>query len=462
MKRIFIVIAVSVMTFAFTGCGIYKKYSSPSDISSNAFGTSEEVTAAQSDNSIAELSWREFFTDPLLQQLIDTALAHNTDVQSARINVEKAQASLKAAKLAYCPSISFAPSGSVSSAVGSNGASPAAWVYNVPLQLDWNIGFAGSVTVNKRKANAVLLQAEAQREVVQSNIISMGAQQYSLLQILDRQLEILISTDSLWDKSLETQQVLWENGKSYSTAVSQMESSNLSVKTQIVDVRRNIRQVENSICRLLAMSPQPIARNAWGSYTLPERFGTGVPAQLLSNRPDIRLADHQLEEAFYNTAAARAAFYPSISLQGLIGWTNNLGTIVNPGQLLLQAAASLMQPIFARGKLKANLKVSQLTEEDLLNRYVQTVVNAGNQVNEALADCQAAKEKDVFYKRQVEVLQEAYTGTHELMDNGKASYLEVLTAQESLLSAQLNEAMNLYNASQAVIALYIALGGGAK
>ena len=412
--------------------------------------------------SIAELSWREFFTDPLLQNLIDSALAHNTDVQSARINVEKAQVALKAAKLAYCPSLTFAPSGSVSSAVGSDGASPAAWVYNVPLQLDWNIGFAGSVTVNKRKANAVLLQAEAQREVVQSNILSMVAQQYSMLQILDRQLEILLSTDSLWDKSLETQQALWENGKSYSTAVSQMESSNLSVKTQIVDVRRNIRQVENSICRLLAMSPQPIARNAWSSYTLPERFSIGVPAQMLLNRPDIRLADHQLEEAFYNTAAARAAFYPSISLQGLIGWTNNLGTIVNPGQLLLQAAASLMQPIFARGKLKANLKVSQLTEEDLLNRYVQTVINAGNQVNEALADCQAAKEKDAFYKRQVEVLKEAYTGTHELMDNGKASYLEVLTAQESLLSAQLNEAMNLYNASQAIIALYIALGGATK
>ena len=462
MKKIVIILAISIVSLAFTGCNVYKKYSSPSEISSNAFGTSEEVTAAQSDSSIAELSWREFFTDPLLQQLINTALAHNTDVQSARINVEKAQAALKAAKLAYWPSITFAPSASVSSAVGGNGATPAAFVYNVPLQLDWNIGFAGSVTINKRKANAVLLQAEAQREVVQANIISMVAQQYSMLQILDRQLEILLSTDSLWDKSLETQQVLWENGKSYSTAVSQMESSNLSVKTQIVDVRRNIRQVENSICRLLALPPQPIARNAWGAYTLPERFGTGVPAQLLSNRPDIRLADHQLEEAFYNTAAARAAFYPSISLQGLIGWTNNLGTIVNPGQLLLQAAASLMQPIFSHGKLKANLKVSQLTEEDLLNKYVQTVINAGNQVNEALADCQAVKEKDVFYKRQVEVLQEAYTGTHELMDNGKASYLEVLTAQESLLSAQLNEAMNLYNGSQAVIALYIALGGATK
>lgn len=450
------------MCVAFTGCGIYKKYTSQSQVSSHIYGTTENVMTTQNEKSIAELSWREFFTDPLLGQLIDTALARNTDIQSARINVEKAQVALKAAKLAYCPSLTFAPSGSVSSVIGSNGASPAAWAYNVPLQLDWNIGFAGSVTVNKRKANAVLLQTEAQQEVVQANIISMVAQQYILLQILDRQLEILTSTDSLWNKSLETQKVLWENGKSYSTAVSQMESSNLSVKAQIVDVRRNIQQVENTICRLLAITPQPIARNTWGAYAIPERFNTGVPSQLLTNRPDIRLADHQLEEAFYNTAAARAAFYPSISLQGIVGWTNNLGTIVNPGQLLLQAAASLMQPIFSQGKLKANLKVSKLTQEDLLNQYVQTVINAGNQVNEALADCQAALEKDAYYKRQVAVLQDAYTGTHELMDNGKASYLEVLTAQESLLSAQLNEAMNLYNGSQAIIALYIALGGATK
>ena len=124
--------------------------------------------------------------------------------------------------------------------------------------------------------------------------------------------------------------------------------------------------------------------------------------------------------------------------------------------------ASLTQPIFARGKLLANLKVNKLTQEDVQNKYVQTVIDAGNQVNEAMADCKAAKEKDVLYKRQVAVLKDAYDGTHELMDNGKASYLEVLTAQESLLNAQLNEAMNLYDGSQALIALYIALGGGSK
>jgi len=296
--------------------------------------------------------------------------------------------------------------------------------------------------------------------------------------VLDRQLDILIQTDSLWNKSLETEQALWENGKAYSTAVNQMEASYLSVKTQIADTRRNIRAVENSICKLLAVSPQHINRQKWGSSTLhhaesmddaearmfdSKYMKIGIPAQMLENRPDIRMANHAMEEAFYNTAAARSAFYPSITLSGSLGWTNNSGMgIVDPGKLLWNAVAQLTQPIFARGKLTANKKIAQLTEEDLQKKYVQTVINAGNEVNEAMADCMTAREKHAYLQRQVQVLHEAYTGTHELMDNGKASYIEVLRAQESLLEAQLGSAMNMYDGAQAVIALYIALGGGAK
>ena len=189
----------------------------------------------------------------------------------------------------------------------------------------------------------------------------------------------------------------------------------------------------------------------------------GVPAMMLENRPDIRMANHAMEEAFYNTQAARAAFFPNITLTGIAGWTNSAGgMVIDPGKLLLSFVGQLTQPIFARGKINANYKISKLTEEDLQKKYVQTVINAGNQVNEAMADCLTAREKHGYFHRQVEVLYDAYSGTHELMDNGKASYLEVLTAQESLLNAQLSEAMNMYDAAQAVIALYIALGGGTK
>jgi NodT family efflux transporter outer membrane factor (OMF) lipoprotein len=468
MKRPLCFIAATAVSFLLTGCGLYNKYEQKVEGPADAFGTIENANVG--GESLARMSWREFFTDPLLQQLVEKALANNTDLNSARINVEKSEISLKTKRMAYLPSLYFSPQGTLSK-FGSGSWSKS---YSLPLQLSLDVDVFGSITNKKRAAKAVLLQSQVTEEATRSNLISTLAQQYFRLQLLDRELDILIETDSLWAASLETQKALYENGQAYSTAVNQQESSWLDVKTQIADIRRSIRSTENDICDLLCITPQHIARTKWRSaaqyHTSAEgqrMFDTtfirlGVPADMLNLRPDIRLANYYMEEAFYNTQAARAAFFPSITLSGEAGWTNNGGIIVNPGKLLLQAVGSLSQPIFARGQLKANLKTSKLTEEDLQKKYVQAVIDAGNEVNEAMADCMTAREKHQYYHRQVEVLHEAYVGTHELMDNGKASYLEVLTAQESLLSAQLNEASNLYSGAQAIIALYIALGGGTK
>ena len=470
------IIPMIAATLSLTGCGLYDKYEQKAEDPANVFGLSEGDGSAvvTGGTSLSQMSWREFFTDPLLQQLIEQVLANNTDLNSARIAVEKSEASLKAAKMAYLPSLYFSPQGTLA----KFDKNPWSKSYNLPLQLSVDVDVFGSITNKKRASQAVLLQAQMGKEAVMTNLISATAQQYYMLQLLDRQLEILTQTDSLWNASLDTQKSLYENGKSYSTAVNQMESSYLNVKTQIVDTRRNIRATENALCRLLAITPQHINRKTWGSSALhdPHAQGNtgqrmfdaqflriGVPASMLELRPDIRMANHAMEEAFYNTQAARAAFFPSITLTGTAGWTNSGGgQVMDPGKLLLNFVGQLTQPIFARGKLKANLKINQLTQEDLQKKYVQTVIDAGNQVNEAMADCEAAREKYGYYRRQVEVLYDAYVGTHELMDNGKASYLEVLTAQESLLSAQLSEAANMYKGAQAVIALYIALGGGVK
>ena len=472
MKRLSNIIVAAAVSMMLTGCGLYNKYEQDTQVPSDAFGTEESIQAASGETTLAQMSWREFFTDPLLQQLIEQVLTNNTDLNSARIAVEKSEAALKAAKLAYLPSLYLSPQGTLAKFDDN----PWSKTYTLPLQMSMDIDVFGSITNKKRAAQAVLLQAQMQQEAIRSNLVSITAQQYFMLQLLDHQMEILTMTDSLWNASLETQKSLWENGKSYSTAVNQMESSYLNVKTQIVDTRRNIRATENAICRLLAITPQHIARSKWGTSALDKRpdnssqrvFDTeylkiGVPANLLELRPDIRMANHTMEEAFYNTQAARAAFFPNITLTGMIGWTNSAGgVVIDPGKLLLSFVGQLTQPIFERGKISANYKISKLTQEDLQKKYVQTVIEAGNQVNEAMADCQVAREKHDYYHRQVEVLYDAYAGTHELMDNGKASYLEVLTAQESLLSAQLSEAMNMYNGAQAVIALYIALGGGTK
>lgn len=459
MKKSYNIIILCIAALSLAGCdtlkSLHSEYKSQATVPADVFG--ENVTLTGDSTSIAELSWREFFTDPLLQRLIDTALTRNTDINSARIAIQQSEASLAAAKQGFFPSVVFSPSGSISS-FGSETAK----TYNVPLQVNWDIDAFGSIKSNKRKSEALLMQAKTAEQAVKASIISAVAQQYCTLLLLDQQQEILMATDSLWKISLDTQKTLWENGKSYSTAVNQMESSYLNVKTSIVDNRRNIREVENAICSLLAITPRHIERSHLGSYSLPRALETGVPAMLLQYRPDVKMADYAMAEAFYNTQAARAAFYPSISLQGLAGWTNNAGAIVNPGKILLNAVASLTQPVYTQGKLKANLKINQLEQEKMMNQYVQTVIDAGNEVNEALADYQAAVEKHDYYQRQVEVLKDAYRGTHELMDNGKAIYLEVLTAQETLLNAQLNQAVNMYNGAMGVIALYIALGGATR
>ena len=463
-----IIIAAAVSTML-TGCGLYNKYEKTVEEPAGVFGNSQDIVSASSESTIADMSWREFFTDPMLQNLIEQALANNTDLNTARINIEKSQISLKTKKLAYLPSVSFSPQGSLSSFDGAKATKS----YTIPLDVSWDVDLFGSITNKKRAAQAALLQAQMTEEATRSNLISTIAQEYFLLQLLDREMEILIETDSLWKASLDTQEALYENGQAYLTAVNQQESSWLDVKLQIVAMRRSIRATENEICSLLCITPQHIERSHWGAEAqyhsategqrlFEERYmKIGVPAQMLERRPDIRLANYYMEEAFYNTQAARAAFFPSITLSGEVGWTNN-GGIVNPSKLLWQLVGSLTQPIFARGQIKGNYKIAQLTEENLKKKYVQAVIDAGNDVNEAIADCMTAREKHSYYNRQVEVLHEAYYGTHELMDNGKATYIEVLKAQESLLSAQLNEAENLYNGAQGVIALYVALGGGTK
>ena len=468
MKRLSNIIVAAAVSMMLTGCGLYNKYEKTVQDPTDPFGTTQDVTSATSETSIADMSWREFFTDSQLQQLIEQALANNTDLNSARINIEKSQISLRTKKLAFLPSLYFSPQGSLSSFDGAKATKS----YTLPLDISWDIDVFGSMRNKKRAAQAALLQAQMTEESTRSNLISNVAQQYFYLQLLDRELDILIQTDSLWKASLDTEQALYENGQAYSTAVNQQEASCLDVKLQIVAIKRAIRSTENELCTLLCITPQHIERSKWypenkyhsaaNKRLFEDRFmKIGVPAMMLERRPDIRLANYYIEEAFYNVQAARAAFFPSIKLTGELGWSNN-GGFVNPAKFLWSVVGQLSQPIFARGEINANYKISKLTEENLKKKYVQTVIDAGNEVNEAIADCHAARQNHEYYHRQVEVLHEAYIGTHELMDNGKAQYLEVLTAQESLLSAQLNEATNMYSGAQAIISLYIALGGGTK
>ena len=204
MKRPINIFIVAALSLLLSGCGLYNKYEQKGDAPADVFGTTQDIKDAQNGTTLAQLSWREFFTDPVLQQLIDQVLANNTDLNSARIAIEKSEASLQAAKMAYLPSLYLSPQGTLSKFDDY----PWSKTYNLPLQMSMDVDLFGSITNKKRAAKAVLLQAQVREEAVRANLVSATAQQYYMLQLLDRQLDILTQTDSLWNASLETQTFL--------------------------------------------------------------------------------------------------------------------------------------------------------------------------------------------------------------------------------------------------------------
>ena len=449
MKRIHFVLVAAVI-FSLTSCGVFKKYADNTEMPDNLYGQNELVQSAAAQESIGEVSWRDFFGDACLQALIERALERNTDLAAAKAIAEQAEAMLRSAKLGYLPSISLNPSITLDPDKG----------YTLPAQGTWGVNGFGSITNRKREAEALALKAADDELATRSALVALVARSYSQLVLLDRELEIVTTTEEIWGKVLDTQIALMENGKAYSTSVNQMKASLYGVTLQKLDIANMIQDMENAICLILRDTPQHIERTHWKSFSLPSRFGTGVPAAMLENRADVRAAGHNLEAAYYVTNQARCAMYPSLTLTGMLGWGTNGKPLSSPVEFITNAVASLAQPLFAQGQLRANLKVSKLQQQIAADVYTQTLLQAGNEVNTALRGYQLAMQKDLIYKQQTAALADAYDGTQTLMSNGKATYIEVLTAQESLLDAQLGEASNIFAGLQSLIDLYESLGGG--
>ena len=250
-------------------------------------------------------------------------------------------------------------------------------------------------------------------------------------------------------------------GLANEAAVSQMEATYYSISTSLLDLKEQINQTENSLSLLLAESPRRVERGKLERQTLPDHLAVGIPVQMLSNRPDVRRAEHSLESAFYATNQARSAFYPSIVLGGSAGWTNSAGSmIINPGKFLATAIGSLTQPLFNRGANIAQLKIAKAQQEEAKLSFQQALLNAGSEVNDALVKYQTARDKAGLFEKQIASLEKAYESTSLTMLYGNTTYLEVLTAQQSLLSAQLTQVANRFMEIQGVINLYQALGGG--
>lgn len=436
-----------------TGCSIYKPYSRPEVQTEGLYRDLEET---KDTASIATLGWRNLFSDKNLQALIDKGLERNTDLRVAHTRVKAAEAVLMNARLSYLPSVVLAPDGSIS---GTEGAK-AIKTYNLAASASWEIDLFGKVTNAKREALAALEGSRAYRQAVETQLIATIANSYYMLLMLDRQLIISEQTLITWKETEHSIEALKRAGKSNDAAVLQAKANRLALEASVVSIRKSIRETENGLSALLADTSHDIMRGALQKQQFPDTLSAGLPIQLLANRPDVRQAEWNLAQAYYATNAARSAFYPSLTLSGSTGWTNNVGgVVVNPGSWLFSAVGSLMQPLFNKGTNIANLRQAKARQEEALLLFQQSLLDAGKEVNNALTRWQSARIQMDYVNQQIMTLQEAVRKTELLMQHTSTNYLEVLTARQRLLEAELTQAQDKFEEIQGVIDLYHAVGG---
>lgn len=457
MKKIVLFAIIIALT---SSCSIYRKYQRPEDLPVDSLFRADliDTTAGADTSSLGYIPWNEMFTDPYLQDLINTGLRHNVDLQSAILRVEQAKAQFSAAKWAYAPSLNLTPQGGLNSV----NAEKATWSYNLGGAVSWDIDLFGSLLNSKRGAQATLLQQQAYQQAVRSQIIGAIANSYYALLMMDEQVRINGETVDIWKENVRTMEAMLKVGKTNESAVTQARANLYALEASYADLLRQQRETENSICTLLGQPYFPIERGTLAEQTIPEDITVGVPLQLLSNRPDVMQAEMAYASSYYTTNMARSAFYPGLNLSGTAGWTTSVGqAIADPAGFLLSALGQLTVPIFNHGQLRANLKVSKAEEEIARLNYRQALLNAGEEVNNALFAIQTNETMLEKHQAQCKDLEKALISTESLYRNSSGtSYLELLTAQQSLLSAQTSAINDRYALLQSVVTLYQALGGG--
>ncbi len=447
-------ILLSTAAALLSSCGIYTKYKPVESVPDNLYG--EEFSTEDTTN-LGSMDWHELFTDPQLQAYIEQGLQNNTDYLSAQLRIEEAKATLLSSKLAFLPSFALTPQGTVSSFDGGK----ATQTYSLPVTASWELDIFGKMRNSKRQAQALYAQSKDYKQAVRTQLISGIANTYYTLLMLDDQLACAQNMVRSWEETVRSARALMNAGQANEAAVSQMEAACYEVQASVLDLKEQINQAENSFALLLAETPRSYERGILAGVQMPDELSVGIPMQMLANRPDVRMAERSLEAVFYATNVARSAFYPSITLSGSAGWTNSAGSmIINPAKFLASAVGSLTQPLFARGQLLGQLKISKAQQEEAALSFQQTLLNAGSEVNDALTAWQTSRDKSLLLDKQVVSLQKAVESTSLLMEHGTTTYLDVLTAKQNLLSAQLTQTANRFSEIQSVITLYCALGGG--
>lgn len=454
MKKTNIII-IAFAALSLTGCkSLYGNYERP-DVKTSGIVRDpvDDKGALAGSSDFGNLPWRSVFTDPQLQTLIEKALENNPDLLNAALNIDIAEQQLRASKLAFLPSVVFAPNGSISH-FGTHTSSTQA--YTLPITASWDVDLFGKLRSQKKAAQMALIQSRDYKVAVQTNLICNVANLYYTLLMLDRQKQIVDDMSGLTKNTWDMMKLQMEFGRARSTSVQSAEAAYYSVQTQGADIKRQIRETENTLSLLLGEPAQSIARGSLENQSLPANFSGGIGVQLLSNRADVHANEMALAQCFYNIQEARSRFYPALNISPTGAWTNSNG-LVNPGKLLLSVVGSLTQPIFMRGQLKAGLRVAE-------DRYKQasSFLKAGAEVSNALVAYNSADEKNKLQQQQIDVLKQNVDHTQMLYTQSSSSYLEVITAQQSLLNAEISQVQEQFTKLQAIVNLYNALGGGSK
>ncbi len=429
-----------------------------------------QLDRASESYSFDENSWRGIFTDAQLSALIERGLLHNTDLNVARLRIGEAEASFRVSRLANLPSVTFSPTAGISSLGGEKAVN----TYSLPLQASWQVDIFGRLKNAKMQQKMLLESSKAYRQAVWVNLVANIARRYYTCALLEAQLSLARQSVDIWDETVRAMKAFMEEGQYTDAAVSQAEANREQVNATVLDLQQQIREAVNGIRVLVGDSTNAVALSFGGNTIgltdnpslLPDHVFAnniqldatqGISLSLLSCRPDVRQAEMNLAASIYATKEAKSAFYPSLTLTGSAGWTNSSGIIMNPGKMLLEAIASLTQPIFQNGRLKADLAIKKSLQEEARLQFQYALLNAGTEVNNALTQAQTYHEKSVHLNNQVKALERTVKSTLLLQQNGSSNYLEVLTAQENLLSAKMTRLENEYNKVAALIALYQAM-----
>ncbi|MBR1448282.1 MAG: efflux transporter outer membrane subunit, partial [Prevotella sp.] len=445
-----------------SGCKTYSSYhadSTATDVLKEQLRAIGESTTDSASNTLPA-EWRKVFTEPRLVALIDEALQHNSDLQTAHLQVQAAKAALRGAKGELFPAVGLAASKSNSRFKNSDFTATSSG-YNLGAEASWEIDAFGRMRNAKRAAAATVEEQMAYEQAVRTELIATVATAYYQLEMYDAQIADTRSIIDSWTESIATQRVLLSVGEATSDDVDQSEAAKLEAESTLEELLLQLRQAENALCAVLGRSCQHIDRDSLSQSCLAIDSIPSVSIQALARRPDVRQAEAALKAAFYATNEARAALYPSLSLSGSIGWTNDVGEIVSPAGLLMNALGSLTQPLFAGGRLRAEVERAKAEQEAAKVAFRQTVLEAGREVNDIMATEQYARRAISLSEQQVEKLSHIADASKLRMQYDEdVNYLQVLMARQALLEARLQLLAHRYEMIDAHIQLYKALGGG--